>query len=604
MKKMIALLLALMICLPAVAACKKEEAPVETETDAPLPISVIVGGASEYVIVYAPGEGNMQNIPYTVGLLIQATVKTVTGVEMKLVSDTTAPQAKEILIGTTSRADSYTSPVAAETYLNGYSLFADGEKIILEAGSKAGMHFGAYALLKELLGVDLRNGEEAVRDESKTDCSVLSNLALTETLASALVPYMDVPLEQFAVCYDSTNYIQMRAAITLQQEIKDFDSVTLEKVLRSRAEDDGAYFYFEQDDAAKDGEFKITTEGKRVILSAKDYYGYVSAVRAVMKLRQEIGFYPFSDKDTRSGNHLDYLKKNEETSRYAFNNSSEYRVMFYNVLYEPESAAERAKLQSAMIDVYRPDVIGCQEFSQNRRGTLDTMLQKLGYAETMNYKSGNFISGSSGATNSSYYSWVPIFYNTATTKCVDTGFYRFEAQISASQSESKTLCWAVMESKSGGERYLVVNVHMCVGDDTIRLRQAVEAVDLINQLLTQYNVPVFLGGDYNGTYSGANFTYFARESSGFKDVEKNNLATEYTSKLKSYHRPYPAYNGAIGLMWPDAKDDTGVNPSGSVDHIMIKNASAVKISVYGIIADDCTMSSGDHYPIFADFSIN
>ena len=60
----------------------------------------------------------------------------------------------------------------------------------------------------------------------------------------------------------------------------------------------------------------------------------------------------------------------------------------------------------------------------------------------------------------------------------------------------------------------------------------------------------------------------------------------------------------MGLMWPADNDDTGVNPSASVDHIMIKNAASVSISVYGVIADNYAMCGGDHYPIFADFSIN
>ena len=605
MKRIVALLLVLIMCLPIVVACKKDEVPEESDTEAAPPMSVISDGVSDYVIIYSIGPENMRDLPRNVGNLIRDTVKTVTGVELPVLSDSVAPKAKEIVIGATSRADNYTSPVSAETYLNGYSLFVDGERIVLESASEAGMYFGAYTFLKELLGVDLQNGESAVRDESKTDWSISSNYAATQTLVSAHLPYMDIPLESFAVCYDSANYIQMRAAITLQQEIKNQDLVIMERIYHSWAKDDAPYFYFEQDNSEKDGGFKIRTEGKRVIFSAKDYYGYVSAVRAAMELRKDLGFYPFREDDTRSGGYLDYLKGYEETAKYAFGSTSEYRVMFYNALWDNTSVVERAKLQCAMIEVYQPDVVGFQEFKEIRRGAMVSLLQKLGYAETMNYKDGNMVSATyGGGTSSSLYSMVPIFYNTATTKCIESGFHRYTAQISEWESESKTLSWAVMESKSSGERYLVMNTHMCTQDDTIRGRQAKEVVDLVNELFTRYNVPVFLGGDYNGTYDSANFRYFASESGGFTDVEKNNLATQYTSKLKSYHRPYPEYNESIGLMWPVGGDDTGVNPAASVDHIMIRNASSVSVSVYGVIADDCTISGGDHFPIFFDFSIN
>ena len=88
------------------------------------------------------------------------------------------------------------------------------------------------------------------------------------------------------------------------------------------------------------------------------------------------------------------------------------------------------------------------------------------------------------------------------------------------------------------------------------------------------------------------------------DIEKGGLATEYSSRLKSFHRPYADYDATLDLMWPSKDDDTREEPSASVDHILLKNADTLTVRVFGIVADDYTMSSSDHYPVFADFSIN
>ena len=431
----------------------------------------------------------------------------------------------------------------------------------------------------------------------------MSDFTASETFVSETMPYMSHDLSEYAVCYDNLQYNQKRGAVILQQEIKSVDKVVMERVEQRWSEEGKPYFWFETDNTLASGSFRIRTAGTRITISAKDSYGFISAARAVVDLRKDLGFYPFREGSSNEGVHLDYLKAHEASSKYAYNNSSEYRVMFYNV-YWGGAEVERGILQSELVLEYRPDVVGFQEFKENRRSGIVTPLKAAGYEEAMDYKKGNFVSGNSGETSATLYNYVPIFYNTATTKCVESGYYRYARQISVEESASKSLSWGVFESKATGERYLVVNTHMCTQDDSIKGIQAKEAVALINELLTRYDVPVFLGGDYNGTYGSSNYTYFASEAGGLTDIEKNNLATIYTSKLRSYHRDYPVNNTAMGLMWPAEKDDTGVDPSGSVDHIMIKNASAVKISVYGVIADNYAMCGGDHYPIFADFSIN
>ena len=604
MKKIISVLLVLLMCLPLVVACKKDEEVPEETSEVAVPVSVISNGASEYVIVYSNStENGMAGQYMRIATLLQGRIAIATGVNLKVTSEDKSSSAKEIVVGKLTRGDSYTSPVSAETYQKGYSLFMAGDKIVLEAGSATGLTEGAYALLKDLLGVDLQADPQAEPEAGKTEFTLLSTYAETETFASAEMPYMSAPLSEFGVCFTGTEYNQKRAAIILQQEIKKVDKVVMERVDKKWAEDGKCYFWFETDTTMANGTFRIDTVGSKVTITAKDYYGFISGTRAIVEMRKELGYYPFREGSKSEGNHLDYLTTLEETAKYVYNNSSEYRLMFYNVFWGG-AETERGILQSEMVREYRPDVIGFQEFKENRRAGIVNPLKTMGYEEAMDYKKGNYVAGNSGATSDALYNYVPIFYNTATTKCVDSGYYRYVRQISEEESKSKSLSWGVFESKATGERYMVLNTHMCTQDDIIKGVQAKEAIALVGELLARYNVPVFLGGDYNGTYGNTNFGYFANPNmGGFKDIERDNLAKLFTSKIKSYHTA-PTNNKGLGVMWPADNDDTGVNPSASVDHIMIKNASSVSISVYGVVVDDYTMSGGDHYPIFTDFSIN
>ena len=606
MKRTIAFFLVLMMCLPLIVACQKtvESTPVDSDTtmsDVPS-TPVILNGSSEYVIVYSVStENKMTGLYQDMATLLQGKIKELTGAELSVVSEDTAPADKEIVVGKTSRSGEAASPVSIDAYKLGFSIFRSGEKILLEAGSQVGLRLAIYTLLEDLLGVDLLFDVDAKVEEGMKEFSLSENYEVAETFTSEKLPYFGVSADKIGICYGD-GYVQQRASVLLQNELNAIEKVKPERVTHSNAKAGTVYFWLQTDNTVQDGGFRLSASGQKILVSAKDYYGFAAAIKAIAKLRRSLGFYPFGEKRTAEGSHVDYLPTADATAKYAFDRS-EYRVMFYNVLWDDLALQERAILQTEVVEVYRPDVIGFQEFDERRRTDMVPILQDLGYAETMNYKQGNFVSGSSGATKTNLYSCVPIFYNTATTKCIANGFYRYAAQYSVGESKSKTLSWAVMESKVSGEKYIVVNTHMCTQDDEIKGKQAKEAVNVIDNILKTYDFPVFLGGDYNGNYNNANFKYFGGDG-GFTDVEKNNMAEEFTSKLKSYHRPYPVFNDTYGLMWAGAEDDSGAKtPEVSVDHIMVKNDYPVTIDVYGVVVDDYTISGGDHFPIFVDFSI-
>lgn len=626
MKKLLLLLLALVLSLSTFVSCNtsgtgdpsqtdgtssqgessangessesgSESSSEENTEDTTNSLTLLENGRSEYQIVYSVGQSYTLNTNgYEVAQMIQNTIAAVTGVTLPVTSDQGEKKDQEILVGFTNRTDEYDAPEGPNQSAEGYSVFLADERVVLEAGSNAGVYLSAQLLLERLLGINVIENPNPERDESKTRLSLPLDYQVTEKLEAEDFPYLGYDLSDFKIYVQPNEYFQKRAALHLQRHMRQQESVSL-TISTSYSVQAGNYFLFRQDDSLKDGAFQITHQANTIFLTAGDYNGYTGAITALLQIKKELGFYPFRKGETLHLSHVDYLSNLNETSAYAYNRVGDYRLMFYNVLWDNSSVEERGRLQVEMIKEYAPDVIGFQEFKTNRRAYIVPALKQLGYAETMLYTS----VASKGAD---YYNYVPIFYNTATTECIESGYLRYNAQYSEGESKSKSMTWAVMKSKTTQEKYIVVNTHMCTQDDTIRGKQAVEAITVVNSVLQKYpNLPTFLGGDYNGKYVAANFKYFA-STGGFTDIESNNLAEEFTCKTKAHHQPYTLelWDGVI--IRPESASPIDVNrPHLSVDHIMVRNKARVKIGVYGVVVDDCTDHGGDHYPIFIDFTI-
>ena len=625
MKRLIATLLTLLFCVNLLVGCNKQDADTESTAEETPKLEIVSGELSNYKLIYSTAmneNGPSRFQARKMSELIPSTIKAATGVTLEMEEDTAAPTENEIVVGRTNRMGSYTAP-AADSFGTGFALFVSGQKIVLEGGSNVGLYLGTCELIEVLLGVNLLENEAATPMEAPVSVTIPQNYEKVRTLFSDLFPYLDVKLSDFVIAYEVQDYVQRRAAIILQQEILAQDSVKLS--FRSSADitADSVAFMIKKDETVENGDYRIETAGNTVMLLAGDYYGMQAAIRSLMSIRESAGCYPFEDTQKRVGSYVESLSNYEQSATYAFSKTADHRIMFYNILMDSTSMAERATLQSQMIKEYAPDVVGLQEFHAQRRPTLVPMLNQLGYEETIDPAVENAktrdqggcglpknveIKQKDGGYYYTAYNYVPIFYNTNTTICVDSDFYWYKNQedsknapLSANDAASKALTWAVLESKETGDRYIIVNVHMCVGSETIKKLQAIETMAVIDGLLKEHNAPVFLGGDYNGHYESPNYLHFV-ENGEMTDIEKNNLATEFTSKVKTYHRPYPVLNETLNLMWPGENDKIEILPSGSVDHILIKNADDVEVRVYGVIVDDYTISGGDHFPIFADVS--
>ena len=377
------------------------------------------------------------------------------------------------------------------------------------------------------------------------------------------------------------------------------------------------------------GDWKIEVQGNNIVCRASSYYGYIG-ISKYIKSEKPQGVLSLEAGYSAGGSYLDHLDELSESSRYAYDKQGEVRAMFYNVLFYRPAPEIRNILNAEVVKQYVPDILGCQEFNRSKRDfagerDLSRLLADIGYAETVSPWVRNAATVEEGGygldridtvtvDGETYYSYsncTPLFYNTATTKCIESEYYWFKHQLdwqnegrcSCRDCSSKSMTWGVFEALDTGKRYIVVSVHMCTASAGVKKLQAIEAVEIFKGLRDKYNCPIFIGGDYNALWNHPNYEYFTSDEVGYLDIGRNGVAELHSSEARTYHRPYPVYCEELDMVLPDEADDTAIDLAGGVDHILLDNGENVKVKVYGVVVDEVAAAGSDHYPIFVDFNL-
>jgi len=165
MRKILSMLLALSMMLTVLAACNNEPVVDETPDDGQQQediqpndpgnevvsdvLNLVVDGVSDYVIVR--GE-NAYISEVTASTELQKYLKQISGVEIPIVTDATAPVEKEIVVGKTNReADGEFN--RDELGKEGFIIKSTGSKLWLVGGEQRGTLYSVYSFLEEYLGV-------------------------------------------------------------------------------------------------------------------------------------------------------------------------------------------------------------------------------------------------------------------------------------------------------------------------------------------------------------------------------------------------------------------------------------------------------------------
>lgn len=164
-RKIISMMLAVSMMLAMLTACQPEEVVDDVPDDGqqqeeiqdeqgsdevvPETLDIVVDGVSEYVIVRG---ANAYIAEITASTELQSYLKKITGVEIPIVTDDSAPVAREIIVGKTNReADGQFD--RGELGDDGFVIRSEGSKLWLVGGEKRGTLYSVYTFLEEYLGV-------------------------------------------------------------------------------------------------------------------------------------------------------------------------------------------------------------------------------------------------------------------------------------------------------------------------------------------------------------------------------------------------------------------------------------------------------------------
>lgn len=269
------------------------------------------------------------------------------------------------------------------------------------------------------------------------------------------------------------------------------------------------------------------------------------------------------------------LPKNFETELAddAFENTGDIRIMSSNLLVDYQSwggtpAKPRAKKYLALIDAYKPDVIGVQEFCENWYCAVNHNLPD-------GYKLINPL------TTGLLLRMTAMIYNSDTLNLIESDTFSYEM----GDPRLRRVVWAVFEDKKTGKRFAVTNTHLDLLREgqyeeltNVMRSQRDEILNCIEELSERFDCPVFSTGDYNT----AENTPYAKTA----DIPEiyNSFADKLVdTKFVSKNQVCGSERNWLSL---------------SYDHIFMKGNSEIKS--FCLMSYDYLMDMSDHYTIFAD----
>lgn len=558
--------------------------PMKTEN-----LQVVKNHKTDYVIVIPE---RSKTYVRAMAERLARTVEAYTGAKLQVRKDSEASDMgggeraeKEILLGITNRPEQ--TEKSDVDYAQGYSISVVGDKLLFNSETQSGLYLAISQFVQDVFGAEPEG--ELPTTPVLAELLIPRSYLAVQRIQFSLFPFFDYPASDYCVVYDSVAQMQARYAYRISEIIKTLSGESLINSTTVSSEN-GIQIVVEESETLPQGDFEITVSGKSITLAASTYYGFEGIFR-YLETAAPNGYYPFRDGFSVKGNYKDNLTKLTQSTQYAYLPAGDVRMMSYNVLWGHPDIAERNRLQSEMIKQYMPDVLGLQECDFNNRLTNEnniiTLLEALGYRESMNPEMPEVYRK---------YNVSPILYHTATTEVLESNYHIYRSQ-QLQKGETRVLSWAVLRNKANGKNYIVVNTHLEGGNAVVGLEQVQEIEALIQRLSLRYSgVPVFLIGDFNFNRSSSTYSYIVN-TAGY--LHTRDLATDFVSTTKSTH-DCPRFDQVYGMMLPVG--GIGYDNQGqlSIDNIFLATGGA-DVRVYGCIADECTLSASDHFPIFIDF---
>ena len=266
----------------------------------------------------------------------------------------------------------------------------------------------------------------------------------------------------------------------------------------------------------------------------------------------------------------------EKMAEDFFENTGEIRIMSSNLLVDYKSwgglpAKPRAKEYLQLLDTYKPDVIGVQEFCEGWFCAVNHNLPN-GYKLLHSFTTGTLVRMSA------------MIYNAETLDVVESDTFSYEM----GDPRLRRVVWAVFEIKKTGKRFAVTNTHLDLLRDGqekelthVMRSQRDELLNCIEEIVEKFDCPVFSTGDYN-TAEDTPKTNETDIPEIYNSLTESLVDTKYVSKNQVFGTEkdwkYPSY-----------------------DHIFMKGNA--EINSFCLMSYDYLTDMSDHYTIFADISL-
>ena len=598
MKKILALLLALLMVTIGLASCKKKEDPESTDTttggaeeseDVSKRYYIVSGGESDFVLVYPKkaGDSVVQG-----ALEIKGLLKMKTGVDMKVVDDESVAAdsgAKEILIGETNRPE---SDVKAELAgYNDYIVKLTGNKLVIAGGcdeaTVSAVSYFRKMVIEKISSKELQAGNAYVQNDLLFNYHYpysMENLTLLGTSVK------DYKIVVGADCSFTEYRMALRFMYSIMQMtgramdiVKDDTEASAHEIRIGKSNRTAA--------SAEREEYVINVNDGSLEFISGSLFGYEALYDYVWSsmlapLRQAVDNGVFA--------RTDFTTKLENGTLNAFErNADDFRIMYHNIwglddaLTAVTTNAQRNQMLTALYAEYNPDILCLQEVTAVMRDPsnfpIAAGLEKLGYAVADVGKIGT------------YDTVNPILYRTDKFRLVSCGY-----DVIDGFTDGNVNTWAVFETLDGSGKVGVVNVHYTKNgadkDFALRNSQAAKTIERATAMATEYECSVMVGGDMNCNVSASPFKNLL--NAGFSDVQDIAVSSEnYNTNFG-----YPTYNNYMGLYEKSSVTLSVQYDEKAIDHVLLKG-NAILCKTFDIVTDNFALCASDHAPLLIDFSI-
>lgn len=588
MKKIILVLLALLMLTALVSCNDQADIPADTTTvppedtttaaPEPEPLKIVDNGTTKFKVIYPDGPDKDM---FTAMRNMIDDIEKKTGVKLEFDNDflkydeTHDDEAYEILVGATNYDQ--TAEVLADLKTCDYAIVQKGNKIVIAAHTPEMTIRALNYFRKNILPDNVETSEGGKATFTFKEFIYIVDAPIT----SFTVEGKD--LRGFTIVYAKSKPGYDRAAQRLQQDISERYGYLLPIVADTKSEPVADEILIGPTNRAESSAFTakhefpnltyhIGVEGGKFIIAGAPYSCLQGANRFCTTYLYSSG----KQVALKTGDHLtDSLI---DTASVPLTEGSDIRIMTANILaefkswsntYEITPVYERIEIFAALMEVYRPDVIGIQEVTPAWHEMIPIYLgdtYELIYSKTPD-----------GLVN-----YSTILYDKTKYDLVDSGVTYFTTE---GKNNIRLVTWGVFSSKTSDIKFSVFNSHWCWDTEEHNRQQALEESQLIKKVTEKYPYPYFCTADYNTKQDSANYKYFM-ELTGAVDAK------------------YVAKDAGTLLNVAGGCANLGeARPSGgnSIDHIFM--TPECKVLAFATVLDNAIQDLSDHSPKYADIKL-